>query len=487
MQTTMPPGQSFAKRWAIYAALGLPEIKLDAWSLSTKGLVEKELSFGFDELQKLPQIKLTRDFHCLSPGSLVFTNPLAKRIEDVRVGDDIIGIDGRRHRVEKLVRKRHDGRLLKIKASYLPPVRLTPDHKIWAVRGHQGVGKSKSQRRKRTFLKNPKPSWVRAEDLRIGDYVFFPIYREIDSNHSALAEDKSIRLDQSLAYILGWYVAEGSGGDSDGRIVRFALNQVQTSAARKLKVALERVFGAKVSIYKERNMNLVTVTSSRAKNLLQLLKKWCGDDAFSKRIPDFILNSELDILRVFLGALIDGDGYCPWRFHSRRSEASSTDFLDITTASETLAYQLVIALSKLNVPGDVVNHPGSVRNSFSVRVRGADQIHKILPRDKIPRRKGVDRRWYFQTPNGFYYPIKKIESEPYHGLVYDFTADGYTMLSPFVTLDCVTSWSIRDVVWEGVAFKELAKLTGVKPEAKWVVRMATMHPFHLQTRWLKIP
>jgi DMSO/TMAO reductase YedYZ molybdopterin-dependent catalytic subunit len=34
---------------------------------------------------------------------------------------------------------------------------------------------------------------------------------------------------------------------------------------------------------------------------------------------------------------------------------------------------------------------------------------------------------------------------------------------------CVTTWSIKDIVWEGVAFRELAKMSGVKPEAKWVM------------------
>lgn len=70
MQSTIPPGQSFAKRWAIYAALGVPEIKLDAWRLSTKGLVEKELNLSFDDLQKLPQVKLTRDFSCVTSWSI---------------------------------------------------------------------------------------------------------------------------------------------------------------------------------------------------------------------------------------------------------------------------------------------------------------------------------------------------------------------------------------------------------------------------------
>jgi len=70
MQTEVPPGQSFAKRWAIYAALDVPKIDLNTWRLTTKGLVEKELTLTFDELQKLPQVKLTRSFHCVTTWSI---------------------------------------------------------------------------------------------------------------------------------------------------------------------------------------------------------------------------------------------------------------------------------------------------------------------------------------------------------------------------------------------------------------------------------
>ncbi len=68
--TTVPPGQSFARRWAIYAALGVPELKADDWKLTVSGLVEKELTLTFEELQKLPQVKLTRDFHCVTQWSI---------------------------------------------------------------------------------------------------------------------------------------------------------------------------------------------------------------------------------------------------------------------------------------------------------------------------------------------------------------------------------------------------------------------------------
>ena len=180
MQSTIPPGQTFAKRWAIYTAFGVPNVDLASWRLGTSGLVEKELSLSFDDLQKLPQLKLTRDFHCLAPGSVVFANPEPKAIEEIEVGDRVIGLDGRRHLVRRVIRKWHKGRLLKLKASYLPEVSVTPDHKVWAIRAHKGVGKSKSQRRKKTFVTNPKPKWIPAGDLEVGDYVFFPKYRQID-------------------------------------------------------------------------------------------------------------------------------------------------------------------------------------------------------------------------------------------------------------------------------------------------------------------
>jgi DMSO/TMAO reductase YedYZ molybdopterin-dependent catalytic subunit len=167
--------------------------------------------------------------------------------------------------------------------------------------------------------------------------------------------------------------------------------------------------------------------------------------------------------------VIDGDGYCPWRFGSKRNQTSRENYLDIATLSTKLAYQLILAFSKLGVAGELVNHPGSVRNAWSVRVWGFDQIKKVLTIERLPRAHKIDRRNFWTTPDGFYFPIRMIKAMPYRGAVYDFTADGYTMLSPFATLDCVTTWSIKDVVWEGVAFRELAKLTGVKPEVKWVM------------------
>ncbi len=35
--------------------------------------------------------------------------------------------------------------------------------------------------------------------------------------------------------------------------------------------------------------------------------------------------------------------------------------------------------------------------------------------------------------------------------------------------NCVEAWSIKDVVWEGVSFREVGKLAVVEPDARWVM------------------
>lgn len=70
METKIPPGQFFAKRFAIYSALGIPKIGIETWRLSIAGLVMNELKLSFAQLEQLPQVKLSRDFHCVTTWSI---------------------------------------------------------------------------------------------------------------------------------------------------------------------------------------------------------------------------------------------------------------------------------------------------------------------------------------------------------------------------------------------------------------------------------
>jgi DMSO/TMAO reductase YedYZ molybdopterin-dependent catalytic subunit len=69
-QIPSAPGQSYAKQFVIYSALEEPRIKRETWRLQVVGHVEKELVLSFEELERLPQVKVTKDFHCVTQWSI---------------------------------------------------------------------------------------------------------------------------------------------------------------------------------------------------------------------------------------------------------------------------------------------------------------------------------------------------------------------------------------------------------------------------------
>ena len=66
----LAPHQYYGNRWIIYSALGEPVIRAEDWHLKTSGLVERPLDLSFDEMQKLPQTRFTRDFQCVTRWSI---------------------------------------------------------------------------------------------------------------------------------------------------------------------------------------------------------------------------------------------------------------------------------------------------------------------------------------------------------------------------------------------------------------------------------
>jgi DMSO/TMAO reductase YedYZ molybdopterin-dependent catalytic subunit len=460
----LPPGQVWGRKFVIYAAMGVQHIDPAKWRLEVTGLVKTPLIFGYDEFMTLPMKSYSKSFHCLLPGSMVYAKPRPVAIEEIRPGTEVVGHDGLDHRVTELVRRQHKGKVVGIKASYLPPVLVTPEHPVWAVGGHPCAGRSKSKRRKLTFRGGWTAEWTRADSLKTGDYVFFPKYKSVSSRQEVTSQGISFRIDERLARLIGWYLAEGSAASSYDRAVGFALNASEIEHRLEIIELMEDIMGARMGTYlnyRGTGMTLVA-TSNQAGYLRRIFSEWCGIGEASKYIPDFIMDAEPRILREFLTGYLRGDGY------SRGAlEKKSPELVDFTTSSRTLAYQLLLALSKLDIPGELVNHPGSVRMGYSVRVRG-EKIRGLIPDFRTQER--TNRFHYKETPEGFYYPIRKIWSEDYAGAVYDFRAPPtFTMLSPFVTQDCVTSWSIEKPLWEGVPIKYLADAAGVKPEASWVM------------------
>ena len=65
-ENRLPPGQVRTRKWPVLHAMDVPHVPLDRWKLEIGGLVERPLSFTWDEFQALPRVKVFADFHCVT-------------------------------------------------------------------------------------------------------------------------------------------------------------------------------------------------------------------------------------------------------------------------------------------------------------------------------------------------------------------------------------------------------------------------------------
>jgi DMSO/TMAO reductase YedYZ molybdopterin-dependent catalytic subunit len=62
----IPPGQSQTHKWPVLDAGGPPSIDLAHWRLELTGLVQRPMSWSWDEFLALPRVKVFSDFHCVT-------------------------------------------------------------------------------------------------------------------------------------------------------------------------------------------------------------------------------------------------------------------------------------------------------------------------------------------------------------------------------------------------------------------------------------
>ncbi len=62
----IPPGQHLTENFPVLDLGIKPDFDKDIWRLQVSGLVEKEVKFTYSELLKMPAVKLTADYHCVT-------------------------------------------------------------------------------------------------------------------------------------------------------------------------------------------------------------------------------------------------------------------------------------------------------------------------------------------------------------------------------------------------------------------------------------
>ena len=362
---------------------------------------------------------------CLHPDSPIITFDGIKKISEVKIGDVVLDENGKWTRVLATKSKDHSGQLIKIESYGNIPIYVTPEHLIKAFK------RPKRKHKKGFMWEGQNPEWIKAEDLKKGDVVLFPIFSDINntdetqiesfdlltldstletngekvwyrmgySNNGELIKvNRFITLDRELVKLLGIYVAEGSK------------NEISIGKELKIIDELKQIyidkFGVVPKIYERETTFRFCITE---KIISIFLTRLCGEGAENKTIPKSILeHKDSSILMDFLQYYWLGDG-------------EKGKFLSgFTTVSDKLVTTLKLALSSLQrivmIEKDIGN------NCYRVDSRSSTQIHS-------------NKAWY--NKNGFIgYLIKDIARENYSGKVVDIQTNGSFSTLSFTVHNC---------------------------------------------------
>ena len=417
------------------------------------------------------------DTHCFVAGSPVYMADGIKNIEDVVAGDMVTGSDGKSKLVKKTASHDYCGMLHKIIPIGLPEFSVTHNERMMVVRGKYD---DKIQRvDKNGKIRNDNAGWVpvggvaewvRAEDVNVGDYLFFPkrvaSSKDVEFDLSKFVRERSVKYDMvirnqtdeefpqagrshvinqtkisrdSLTHVRtgvsisrklkpsdelcelgGWWVAEGY---SDGNSVNFCLGMHEPENIARVAALIRNVFGLepKFRRLEEHHGVQIYVCSN-------ILAKWFwsefGAGCKNKKIPSWLIDGELSWLRSFLRGYLNGDGCLK----------SSKYTVTSNTVSRTLAYQMELVAARLGF-------------LFSAKLRLSRKDGKKMSpiyymqaptKEVMPKVYGIavnirtKRTSYVEVPGGFLVRVGAVDKSEFNGPVYDIETENGSFCAPVV-------------------------------------------------------
>ena len=379
--------------------------------------------------------------HCFPAGTVIPGS--WKNIEDVQVGDDLIGENGLWTKAVKPMVGRFVGKMITIKPRGMLSQQMTSEHPVLTRQASWKTSGPRNQRRNvREFT---EPKWTNAEDVKAGDWVQIPrskgihtdVILQFECTANAWSSPQKIRdgvkLDEAVAEFLGWYVAEGSTTITTNNdfVSAISFNANERIAAEKLQACLADRFGVSSSIQPHGENGIVLQFSSAP--LGRWLNANCGHLAKNKKIPEIVLeNTDEGILKSFISAYLTGDGHV--------GEA-----VNFGTVSRVLAYQMQYAAARL---GFIFNlheraaYTGEIRGVeincaplFLGNTRHTLAFQIVDPNHTPP---GRSTQYLHVEDGAIWTPVKSTRSEDYDGPVYNIETESHTYAAAnIMTHNCV--------------------------------------------------
>ena len=342
---------------------------------------------------------------CVSETELVSLGDSMVPVTEVSAGMTVMNSAGLEAPVSAVRRRTYAGDMLKIvPVSVGNAFEVTPDHPVLAMRRQRaaiwtGTGWAMDE----AALHTSEPDWVPAGELAVGDLLCFPVAAK-QRDHPELSDD--------LLRFLGYYLAEGSAfrnGVSNAPTVALSFHIDERDTIADAQTLMSVLSGRAARVYQvpAKNEARVYVYSPE---LMELCLKYCGTGSSTKRLHGDLMELPPARQKLVLDTYLLGDG-------SRSALEGSPDRARVraVTTSRTLAFQLQELFARLGTYVGI-----NVREAFDETMPDGRRIsHRTAYVLHFVENPGNRYVWFDAGRNCFWVPVRKIESRPYDGWVYN--------------------------------------------------------------------
>lgn len=346
---------------------------------------------------------------CFTPETIVYSNKGPKRMDSVKVSDQLVTIDGSYRRVLGIARNHVSKDILLIRPTHtIEPTKVTKEHEVYAIKNVPKMMNYHLLRKRLDTGNWYTPEYIAAGSLQEGDLVGYPIPKEVND---------VVEKDENFFRMFGVLLGDGHASQKKGcNSVEFGVTLGYDKATTYTFVTQYLAqLGIHYWVTHDENKHTYAVKWTQNTNLLDVTFEDLYDGygkGRDKRIPAKYLHLPESKTLALLQGLIETDG-------------AKSGELCFYTSSRELAYQTryqllrVGVLSSGNIKAVKNHYIQATKPAYTLRIPKHPKLQACFPNAMV-----ASSTIKFFSWNGMLWSrIRSIDTVTYEGYVYDFNME----------------------------------------------------------------